>query len=230
VIRIGRHSGNDFVLNDRAGDEFHCVIHQQDGEYWIEDKQTRYGTRVNGQRIDKTRLRAGDELQIGFTRIDWEDLLGIKKQVEVLQVTESEQAVQREESPELLMEISIPKAEHAEITGKLEIPEKKSGSVAATFATNPYPHDLAPVLAKLTIQKTSEPETDIPAPLFTNAGKSELEIEPSFEAVKTIAQKISAQPKTRRKLSDDERLMLITLGIMAVMTLVGLLIGSAAVK
>jgi pSer/pThr/pTyr-binding forkhead associated (FHA) protein len=71
--RIGRNPANDLVINDRAAEDFHAVIMMSDDSLiFIEDQNSRYGTLVNGERISKVQLFPGDEVQIGFSRIDWE--------------------------------------------------------------------------------------------------------------------------------------------------------------
>ena len=75
--RIGRNLGNDLVINDRAAEDFHAVIMLSDDNLiFIEDQSSRYGTLVNGERISKVQLFPGDEVQIGFCRIDWENRTG----------------------------------------------------------------------------------------------------------------------------------------------------------
>lgn len=76
MFRIGQHPSNDLVLRDKAAEDYHCLITiNTTGDIQVEDLQTRYGTLVNGRRIQRHTLKAGDELQIGFTRIEWEKLL-----------------------------------------------------------------------------------------------------------------------------------------------------------
>lgn len=71
--RIGRNPGNDLVIQDRAANDFHAVISvNEQNEVYIEDLSTRFGTYINGARIQSARLLPGDEVQIGFSRIDWE--------------------------------------------------------------------------------------------------------------------------------------------------------------
>jgi pSer/pThr/pTyr-binding forkhead associated (FHA) protein len=71
--RIGRNNGNDLVIKDRAAEEFHAVISMdEDTNVFIQDLNSRYGTLVNGERISQKQLFPGDEVQIGFARINWE--------------------------------------------------------------------------------------------------------------------------------------------------------------
>ncbi len=77
LCRIGRNPSNDLVINDRAAEDFHAVIMlSADNSIFIEDQNSRYGTIVNGERVAKVQLFPGDEVQIGFSRIDWESRTG----------------------------------------------------------------------------------------------------------------------------------------------------------
>jgi pSer/pThr/pTyr-binding forkhead associated (FHA) protein len=85
--RIGRNPSNDLVINDRAAEDFHAVIMLSDENLiFIEDQSSRYGTMVNGERISKTQLFPGDEVQIGFCRIDWESRTGFQPSLNEIEV------------------------------------------------------------------------------------------------------------------------------------------------
>lgn len=63
------------VLKDRIAEDFHCVLSiVEGGGIQVDDLKSRYGTFVNGKKISRTLLNEGDELQIGFTRIEWQKL------------------------------------------------------------------------------------------------------------------------------------------------------------
>jgi hypothetical protein len=75
------------VINDRAAEDFHAVIMLSDENLiFIEDQSSRYGTMVNGERISKTQLFPGDEVQIGFCRIDWESRTGFQPSLNEIEV------------------------------------------------------------------------------------------------------------------------------------------------
>ena len=85
--RIGRNPSNDLVINDRAAEDFHAVIMlSQENLIFIEDQNSRYGTLVNGERISKAQLFPGDEVQIGFCRIDWETRTGFLPSLNEIEV------------------------------------------------------------------------------------------------------------------------------------------------
>ena len=85
--RIGRNPSNDLVINDRAAEDFHAVIMLgEDNLIFIEDQNSRYGTMVNGERVSKVQLFPGDEVQIGFCRIDWESRTGFQPSLNEIEV------------------------------------------------------------------------------------------------------------------------------------------------
>ena len=85
--RIGRNPANDLVIKDRAAEDFHAVIMLSDKNLiFIEDQNSRYGTLVNGERVSKIQLFPGDEVQIGFCRIDWESQTGFLPSLNKIEV------------------------------------------------------------------------------------------------------------------------------------------------
>lgn len=72
VFKIGRNKDNNLVLDDKLVEEFHAHLFINDtDELVILDLKSKYGSLVNGARVDETILKAGDELQIGFSKADW---------------------------------------------------------------------------------------------------------------------------------------------------------------
>lgn len=75
VYKIGRSSDNNLVLNDKLVEEFHAHLFINDKEQLVLlDLKSKYGSLVNGARVDKCLIRAGDQVQIGFSKIDWEKI------------------------------------------------------------------------------------------------------------------------------------------------------------
>src|SRR6185503_19647105 len=64
-LTIGRLTGNDLVLNNRAVSRTHAGIREFNGEYWIFNLSESNGTVLNGWLVDKTPLLDGDVVQIG---------------------------------------------------------------------------------------------------------------------------------------------------------------------
>jgi pSer/pThr/pTyr-binding forkhead associated (FHA) protein len=64
-VGIGRHESNEIQLPSRAVSNFHAEILKEDGALVIRDLGSTNGTRVNGERIDRTRVSPGDSIRIG---------------------------------------------------------------------------------------------------------------------------------------------------------------------
>jgi general secretion pathway protein E len=68
-ITVGRASTNDVVLEDQKASRNHCVIERGNSGWRVRDLNSSNGTLVNGKSIAIERLRAGDIILIGTTRI-----------------------------------------------------------------------------------------------------------------------------------------------------------------
>jgi len=68
-LTIGRNSANKFKLDDESGSSFHAEITKEPTGYFITDLGSTNGTRVAGEKIVKTRLGPGTEIQIGTTKM-----------------------------------------------------------------------------------------------------------------------------------------------------------------
>lgn len=67
AMTIGRQPGNSIVINDPDISRRHCVIEPAEGRYRIYDVGSRNGIIVNGQRVQRSELRAGDVITLGKT-------------------------------------------------------------------------------------------------------------------------------------------------------------------
>ncbi len=69
-LRVGRSSNNDVVLKDPVMSRFHCRFYIKPGDgLWAEDLGSANQTLVNDQPIRETRLRPGDHIALGDTRL-----------------------------------------------------------------------------------------------------------------------------------------------------------------
>jgi predicted component of type VI protein secretion system len=73
MIIIGRHPQCDARLDSIRVSRRHCCMFQDDGEVIIRDLGSTNGIRINGQRVEKGRLRLGDELSIAHIRFRLDD-------------------------------------------------------------------------------------------------------------------------------------------------------------
>ena len=63
---IGRQGENNLVLRDNRISRSHARISADNGEYVIEDLESRHGVFVNGQRVKRHKLKDGDRIDFGF--------------------------------------------------------------------------------------------------------------------------------------------------------------------
>lgn len=62
---IGRSSTSDLILTQMSISRAHAEVVVDDGEYSIRDLGSKHGTFLNGQRIEQTKLKNGDRIQLG---------------------------------------------------------------------------------------------------------------------------------------------------------------------
>jgi signal transduction histidine kinase len=72
-VSIGRTPDNDIVVDDDTVSSAHAAISFINEAYFVEDLDSANGTRVNGVRIQRKRLRDGDEILIGKTKLVYRD-------------------------------------------------------------------------------------------------------------------------------------------------------------
>ncbi len=64
-VGIGRHASNEIQLLSRAVSNFHAEILKEGGALVIRDLGSTNGTRVNGERVDRSLVAPGDSIRIG---------------------------------------------------------------------------------------------------------------------------------------------------------------------
>src|SRR5258706_867016 len=74
LLTLGRALDNDIRLNSTQVSRYHCRIERGPEGVWLTDLGSANGTQVNGVRVDRRRLAAGDRLQVGGVRIVLEQL------------------------------------------------------------------------------------------------------------------------------------------------------------
>src|SRR5512142_2675901 len=62
---VGRRPGNDLVIGDARVSRDHALITAEGGEYWVADQNSKHGTYVNGQKIERHRLLPNDRVEFG---------------------------------------------------------------------------------------------------------------------------------------------------------------------
>jgi pSer/pThr/pTyr-binding forkhead associated (FHA) protein len=68
-IGIGRHASNDLQLSSRTVSNFHAELLEENGELFLRDLGSTNGTRVNDERIERSRVSSGDRIRIGNHRL-----------------------------------------------------------------------------------------------------------------------------------------------------------------
>jgi hypothetical protein len=64
-LLVGRHPACDVVLSDPSVSRRHAQLTFRDGAWVLQDLASTNGTTVNGQRVGRTTLRAGDTISLG---------------------------------------------------------------------------------------------------------------------------------------------------------------------
>lgn len=62
---LGRLDNRDCVIKHSATSREHAVLVEEDGGLYVEDCHSRYGTFVNGEKVDRRLLSIGDAIQLG---------------------------------------------------------------------------------------------------------------------------------------------------------------------
>lgn len=68
-VRVGRARDNDLSLADEGVSHQHCEFVAEDGWFVVRDLRSQNGTWLNDRKVNDARLRDGDEIRIGQTRI-----------------------------------------------------------------------------------------------------------------------------------------------------------------
>jgi predicted component of type VI protein secretion system len=76
MIVVGRHPTCDIRLNSRLVSRRHCSLARDKDELEVRDLGSRNGIRINGHRVERGRLRAGDELSIAHFCYELDTSLG----------------------------------------------------------------------------------------------------------------------------------------------------------
>src|SRR5579871_6228217 len=63
---IGRQGDNHLILRDNRASRNHARIFAENGEYFIEDMNSRHGVFVNGERVKRHQLADSDRIDFGF--------------------------------------------------------------------------------------------------------------------------------------------------------------------
>lgn len=73
MLVVGRHPQCDARLDSIRVSRRHCCMTPDNGDIVVKDLGSTNGIRINGQRVEKGRLRVGDELSIAHIRYRLDD-------------------------------------------------------------------------------------------------------------------------------------------------------------
>lgn len=66
VTTLGRSPANTIVLDDSFASQEHALVVQRAGQWWLEDRRSSNGTRLNGEPItEPVVISSGDVIEIG---------------------------------------------------------------------------------------------------------------------------------------------------------------------
>ena len=72
-ITIGRGRNADIQFLDNKLSREHCGIHCEDGQYYVKDLDSKNGTFLNKNQIEKAVLTSGDVIRVGSMAIRFEE-------------------------------------------------------------------------------------------------------------------------------------------------------------
>jgi hypothetical protein len=73
VTSLGRLKSNTILISDTYASAQHALLTWREGQWWLEDRNSRNGTLLNGTPIDgPTVVSAGDVVGVGRTRLKLE--------------------------------------------------------------------------------------------------------------------------------------------------------------
>ncbi|MEP7027788.1 MAG: SpoIIE family protein phosphatase [Candidatus Eisenbacteria bacterium] len=64
-FRLGRHHENELVLSEADVSRHHAEVLREGERYFVADTNSRFGTYLNGEKIDRGALVHGDQIQLG---------------------------------------------------------------------------------------------------------------------------------------------------------------------
>lgn len=74
VVTLGRAEGCGIALDDIALSRTHCQFERMGPSVWVRDLNSRNGTRVRGEPVQRAKIEKGDEVLVGTTRVVYEGL------------------------------------------------------------------------------------------------------------------------------------------------------------
>ncbi len=122
VINIGRHVSNDLVLSDQGASRFHAAVYEQNGNWYLLDRDSTHGTFINGNRVEGARLLTlNDRIRISDTNLIFDGMALITDSGVKVYATVGDIVVYRE-SAGFESTHSSTQGEHGVVAGKMKMP------------------------------------------------------------------------------------------------------------
>ena len=67
VTHLGRHPANDLIIYETDVSRRHAQIRYENGAFVLYDRNAKYGTFVNNEKIDRCKLKSGDTVTLAGT-------------------------------------------------------------------------------------------------------------------------------------------------------------------
>jgi hypothetical protein len=225
MLRIGKNPTNDLVIKDRAAEDFHCILYISNSELIVEDLKSHYGTLVNGSKVSHAILYPGDELQIGFTRIEWQKLMPALQAIG--DTSDAESFLQAQDLNLEVREISDYQSSH-EVFNPLDYTVDSTAELIekALDADNikelDYQVEVVNIVSK--VSEIIKPDTELVSDDHVALTEANEKLNPENTDKQEVAS-ISGKLKTKSKASDPYRGYYLILGLMiAAMLIAGTLI------
>ncbi|MEM7316173.1 MAG: FHA domain-containing protein, partial [Planctomycetota bacterium] len=72
VVRLGRASDNDIVIDCPSVSSHHCEMRRIEGGYILKDTESTNGIKLEGDRMTIIDLENGQEVEVGDANLDFE--------------------------------------------------------------------------------------------------------------------------------------------------------------
>jgi serine/threonine protein kinase len=134
VINIGRHNSNDLVLSDQGASRFHAAVYEQNGNWYLLDRDSTHGTFVNGCRVEgATLLPLNARIRISDTNLTFDGTALITDSGAKVYATTDDVLAYRE-SAGFESTHSSTQGEHSVAAGKMKMPYTYLGVAVVAMA------------------------------------------------------------------------------------------------
>ena len=142
IISVGSEGNNDIVIFDKKVSLNHLIIEKEDSNYYVVDKDSAFGTFINGRKIDvRTPISDGDEINIGEHSLIFENIT-----FELNNQVEAEEDIDDSEHEDEPIEESGKEPTAQELQNMIE--EAKEDGIKVIFVQSQFNKDIADSVAE----------------------------------------------------------------------------------